>query len=801
MPKETGCIQNTNTHFIQSISNNRENGTIRPDEETMEKTMQKTNGKIMGNRLVLGILLLLLAGVLFRAEGFAAATATVKGTCINVRKDAGTTYTKVTTLTNGDVTIVNGKKKDANGKIWYQVTFTKDGTEYSGYIIEDYLTVSGEGGQQTATEGTLSEDGAGEAPQTPTVTIRKATVTATGVNVRKKPVSGVVIGKVTKDDIVYVIKGKKGTDKIKWYNITFVYNGAVQRGWIRSDFVRLGEKITSDATGQNENQTTPVPTPSPQPSVDAGTPNRSSIKEMTPDMPGISKNAIRYATVKKNNTDILKKMSGTDVTATLKKGDYVGVIKTKKSPDGADWYYVSFAYFDKVKKGWIRSDNLKLRKKIVREDPDKVQEIDASSSNEDAKPELSAKEFEAYLTQQGFPEDYKSSLRLLHEKYPKWTFRAVLTNLKWDDVMAAETKTGQNLVAKTSIASYKSTATTAYDWKKNTWYTFDGGSWVAASDALVAYYLDPRNFLDESSIFQFESLEYEKYQVAAGVQELLKNTFMNGNFTEPDGTVKSYADTFVEIGQKVGISPYHLAARCYQEQGRGTSDSISGTVKGYENIFNYYNIGAYAAGKNSPSKQGLIYASYTGASAELNYQRPWNTRYKSLLGGAEYVASKYVKVGQKTLYFQKFNVVNTKNGLYRHQYMTNVQAAAAEALKMSKAYVDKNTELVFYIPVYTDMPKTACAKPTGNANPNNYLSSLTVGEYTLQPAFDGAQDQYYLTVDQTVEQVEVSATAVAATSTVLGIGKVALLPGQNDVCVQCVSESGNEKSYYIHITR
>lgn len=140
---------------------------------------------------------------------------------------------------------------------------------------------------------------------------------------------------------------------------------------------------------------------------------------------------------------------------------------------------------------------------------------------------------------------------------------------------------------------------------------------------------------------------------------MLAGSFMNGDYTEPDGSVRNYADAFIEIGRQVGVSPYHLAARCYQEQGKGKSDSIKGTVEGFENIFNYYNIGAYASGGNSPTRQGLIYASGQTSGAN-NYERPWNTRYKSLLGGAEYVAQKYVKVKQNTLYFQKFNVVNTK---------------------------------------------------------------------------------------------------------------------------------------------
>lgn len=709
-----------------------------------------------------------------------AGTGTIKGTNVNVRSDAGVSFTKITSLNNGDVTIVNGSKKDANGKTWYQVTFTKDGKEYTGYIIEDYLTVSGE------TASAADDSQSAQQTNSKKKTQRYATVKASRVNVRKKTVTGTIIGRVDKGDSVIVIRNKKGKDGKKWFYISFNNNGALQKGWIRYDFIKLGKKVNAvdtievDQTDNAQEEVSEVP-------------NIATVTEYTPDLPGISEDAKTYANIKKDNVNVRKKTVSGKVVGTLKKGDIVGVIRNKKGKDGKKWYYISFAKDGEIQKGWVRYDYVKLRKRIKR--------TNDSSNNTDAVPQLSAEEFEAYMTQQGFPEDYKVALRSLHTKYPKWTFRAVQTGLNWNDVIAAETKVGLNLVSKNAVASWKSTVSTAYDWKKNIWFTFDGGSWVAASDALTAYYIDPRNFLDENSIFQFESLEYEQYQAEAGVKELLKSSFMNADYTEPDGSVKSYAQSFVEIGKAVGVSPYHLAARCYQEQGKGTSASISGTVKGYENIFNYYNIGAYASGKNSPTTQGLIYASSTSTSESLNYDRPWNTRYKSLLGGAKYVAAKYVKVGQNTLYFQKFNVVNTKNGIYKHQYMTNVQAAAAEAVKMSKAYVDKNTELVFYIPVYNGMPQAISEKPTHNLNPNNYLATLSVDGCSLVPVFDGAVEQYDVTVDADVSEVTVSATAVAATSTISGTGLISLSQGRNDVTVQCTSQSGQVKNYVLHITK
>ena len=119
-------------------------------------------------------------------------------------------------------------------------------------------------------------------------------------------------------------------------------------------------------------------------------------------------------------------------------------------------------------------------------------------------------QFEAQMKAAGFPTSYLDSLSALHKKYPNWQFEAVSTGLNWDDVIKNESKNGVNLVPKSGNDSTKSTASGAYDWTTNTWTIYDGSSWVAASSTYIAYYMDPRNFLNDTDIFQFESLSYNK---------------------------------------------------------------------------------------------------------------------------------------------------------------------------------------------------------------------------------------------------------------------------------------------------
>lgn len=397
-------------------------------------------------------------------------------------------------------------------------------------------------------------------------------------------------------------------------------------------------------------------------------------------------------------------------------------------------------------------------------------------------------DFVMQMQAQGFPQSYIDRLAALHAKYPMWEFEAVNTGLDWATVIEMESRNGYNLVPKSGDDARKSTNEGAYDWYTNTWTVYDGSSWVGAHPDYIAYCMDPRNFLDEKSIFQFEKLSYSDSQTIDGVRSIIGGTFMASSVTDTDGTVLDYAEAFVAIGQATGVSPYHLASRVRQEQGQnGTSALISGSYSGYSGYFNYFNVGASGVTSSLVIKNGLTYAKKAG----------WDTRYKSLMGGAQLLAKNYISVGQDTLYFQKFNVVNPAN-LFSHQYMTNVTAALTEGQKLGEGYEDKNQAFVFRIPVYSGMPDGAAAF-TASGNPNNYLKSLTVAGYELTPSFDGATERYSVFVDAGVDSVEIAASAVASASRISGTGTVPLLAGTNNIEVVCTSGSGSSRTYTLTV--
>ena len=574
------------------------------------------------------------------------------------------------------------------------------------------------------------------------------------------------------------------------------------------------------------------------------------------------------------------------VVKKLAYGAAVTVVSETAGSDGKTWYKIQFSSGSGTQEGYVRSDYIKFP---------------VSYSYDST--------FENYLNSQGFPESYKVSLRTLHTEHPTWVFQAQKTGLNWSDVMAAEGAVGANLVSKSSISSWKSTEYGAYDWNTGTWTGFDGSSWVAASKDIVAYYMDPRNFLNDTYVFQFLHHAYDSNaQTREGLTSLITGTFLEktpesttaatqsvqetigsgsspvvnnsgstgtsgslqqgesygpgmstgtsggtssgsssgstgsqgvslegpgstvsstisqrkvittalpeveygpgmdassitddntgASNTSPVPTGQTYVDIIMKAAAQTGVNPYVLGAMILQEQGTGKSGSISGKTAGYEGYYNFFNVGAFASGSMSAITRGLWYASQSGS-----YGRPWNSIEKSIIGGATYYSENFLKNGQDTFYLKKFNVQGSN--LYKHQYMTNVEGAAGEGAKLARAYTDamKKQALVFKIPVFNNMPETACAKPTVNGSPNNKLSGITIDGYSLTPTFSKDTEKYDLVVDSSVSSVNIRVTAIDSKATVSGAGTISLGSGTTIVKIVVKAENGDTRTYQVSIAK
>lgn len=336
-------------------------------------------------------------------------------------------------------------------------------------------------------------------------------------------------------------------------------------------------------------------------------------------------------------------------------------------------------------------------------------------------------DFEKSMLEKGFPESYLPYLKSLHEAHPNWTFTPDKTGLDFNEAVTNENIGDINVVD----GDDESLRSKEYPYYQNGVYieTNEAGWYVASRDT-VSYYMDPRNFLNESYIFMFENL---KYNSETQTRDVVKGV-TSGSFLNAD----EYLNILMKTASTYNVSPVYLASRIRQE--KGSTDSISttggaftfsvdqnclnnlgyssdptswnarnscGSGLSYSGIYNYFNIGAYSSYQSAVIR-GLIWANGGFDASVTTYQRPWNSKEKAIMGGTEYIVSKFIDANQHTLYYQKFNVSSDRvYPTYTNQYMTNVRAHASEAYKIYKSYksnglLDNNYE--FLIPVYNNMP-------------------------------------------------------------------------------------------------
>lgn len=407
---------------------------------------------------------------------------------------------------------------------------------------------------------------------------------------------------------------------------------------------------------------------------------------------------------------------------------------------------------------------------------------------------IEAANYTELLKAKGFPDSYVGYLVKLHDKYPNWDFEPFKTNLNWSDAVAGERKPhSKQLIQKQSSLSNAYYCTCSSCYKNGKFVVQEGSSWYSASEKAVKYYMDPRNWLTEKYIFQFESTDYDSSQTQSGVESIISPTWMhNSNIKYVDGNGtshtlnKKYSAAILEAAKSSGMSAYYLASKIVQEVGSTTNTYASGSngkKSPFLGIYNYYNIGAYSGGMEGlewasgylkTNEKTTLYSSYNSSKGTVggtkttvskgqymtyigtygkyykvklytgsgnsfstngkvgyiinsndvlrkkyfNYDRPWTNPYKSIIGGAPYIAKGFSKY-QNTGYLQKFNVNKNSGNLYNHEYMANVQAASAESVTTYKAYQNAGilkSSKVFYIPVYNKMPSSPCTMSSSNTN-------------------------------------------------------------------------------------
>lgn len=409
-----------------------------------------------------------------------------------------------------------------------------------------------------------------------------------------------------------------------------------------------------------------------------------------------------------------------------------------------------------------------------------------------------------------FPTTYWLSLAALREAYPDWKFVPIDTKLDFATVINNMDVGSKSLIEISQNQGYFSTYSYNYNWGTDTWISYDGARWPAANWLTIQYYLDPRNFLVETRIWQFESLSYTpSLQEITGVQKLLGSAY-----------IAQFAEFFIDAAEETGVNPIYLAALSRQEVGGGSTagTAISGLTftydgKTYSGLYNFYNIGASGGSDGLAVYRGLVNAS----NASLGCFRPWTDERKAIIGGACFISEGYIKHGQMTSYFKKWNTVynyaisaKDENGKliytspysnYTHQYMQNIMAPRTEATKTYDSYKAMgilDSEFIFYIPVYSGMPTKTTLPPLGN--PNNRLKSISING-TAITGFTHDRFSHTIQVENNINQANITAATVNSNAKVTGTGTFNLNVGTNSFTLTVTAQNGSTQAYTISIVR
>lgn len=330
------------------------------------------------------------------------------------------------------------------------------------------------------------------------------------------------------------------------------------------------------------------------------------------------------------------------------------------------------------------------------------------------------------LRNAGFPESYLVSLNALKKIHTNWNFVAIKTNIDWNTLINIESSVGVNYIHANdpngADAKYLSLDGGSYDETTKTFIQKSPGGYYAPNKETAAYYLDPRNFLEETKIFMFEDNKINLQRSEDKLRESLKNVFDIKDSTSNDSFFKKYFESFINT-KNLGVNPTFIASRVRQEKGIITSENAI-KKNGYYNLFN---IGAFDS-CTDPNYCGSEFASKKG----------WDTPEKAIIGGAYWILENYINNSQYTIYFQKFGVSFGSNKIAKHQYMTNIEAPLSESAYLYKAYKTANTlsdSTTFYIPVYENMPSSNALLPTKvNNEERNNVDNTNVTKNTLDIA-------------------------------------------------------------------
>ncbi len=223
--------------------------------------------------------------------------------------------------TNGDirsrldrgtsVTVLSSKTGTNDGKTWYKISFTKNGTSMEGYIRGDLLSDTNPGGtssNSTDLSGIRYINGD---------IVRIRSYASTNADIRSR---------LTRGTQVTLISSKTGDDGKTWYKVSYQDRGYQLNGYVRSDMLSGSGSGTASSPGTSSGSTSNTP---------------ATIR------PAVA----NIRTFASTNGDIRSKLSaGTNVT----------IRSEKTGDDGRKWYKIAYTLNGVSLEGYIRGDLLNV---------------------------------------------------------------------------------------------------------------------------------------------------------------------------------------------------------------------------------------------------------------------------------------------------------------------------------------------------------------------------------------------------------------------------------------------------------
>ncbi len=432
------------------------------------------------------------------------------------------------------------------------------------------------------------------------------------------------------------------------------------------------------------------------------------------------------------------------------------------------WYLVSYVSESKTISGYVREDLISVKDYTI------------------------SKSFESKLSE--FPASYRNQLTILHALYPNWKFEANVVPNGFKESVALEDGGFRKLVT-TNFNSLRSMGKGYYNWSKNKFITSDNNKYGASTE-VIAYYMDPRNFLNANDIYIFMQQSFDSgTQTKSGVEKIIKDTFLDAKISNSKDAYngKTFSAVIMEAAKQSKVNPYVLASTLIQEQGRKGSTLGTGIKHKYKDkngkqkevtVYNFFNFGASGSNKEAILKNGAKYA----------YEQGWTTPSKSLIEGAKKFGSGYIAVGQDTYYYKNYNVLEP-NRIW-HQYAQSVHDSLSSSRFLKTCYADyKDLTVTFRIPVYNDLPSKISAFPQENNNYNNYYFTSIVAN-GMTPEFDKYKNEYSITTSGNLDVF----VKLPETATFVGVRTRNLKKGTNKIPLVVQSQTGYTRTYTLTVT-